>query len=543
MVDNPCDRQDHSNRPDGNSAASASDPSPPGGQPVHMMPPDVLAARASALAAAVRELAAARDLGQVLETATGAVLLVIPHAQEAAMYLLDEAGTSLVPRSACSRAVATQEWPPLELDDALRRQLPGRDVCLVPAADPTAAPFASALCHLSPVLLAPVHGGGAPLGLLCARLAPDSTCYEQDMEQLGALAAQASLALRLAATSSAPLERLFRETIEYLAQGIIILDDEGRIRYLNAALRRLLMLDWTNSELACFPSAPECPPDLRALLDPSAGEILGPYSVSLDLPTRSQITLSVLPSKLYGGGEARLVMDASYERQEAETRSQFVSQVAHELRTPLQHIMGFASILADVGDLTEETRQRFLNHITEESAHLARLVEDLAEVSRIENGRFTLDKKNVRIDELLADIIARFSPGAAAKGLELTIHQTGQPVWVLTDRFRLEQVVTNLIENAIKFVQSGGTIDVSVDASDSEVTIRVSDTGPGIPSEALQRIFERYYQVPQRDGQVGPGMGLGLYISREIVHSLGGEIWVESELGQGSTFYVRLPRR
>ena len=255
------------------------------------------------------------------------------------------------------------------------------------------------------------------------------------------------------------------------------------------------------------------------------------------------VSLEVLPSPLEGrGGTAYVVLDVTAERVAAEGRSAFISQIAHELRAPIQHIMGFSSIISDVSDLSEETLHRFLGHINDESRRLARLVDDLAELSRIEIGRFSINRQQVRVDQLLTELVARHTPSAASKDLTLSLEKPDEPVCEETDPARLEQVIGNLVENAVKFVPAGGRIDLSMDSCDDWLTIRVADTGPGIPSAAVARIFDRFYQVPPADGQSRKGMGLGLYISREIVRGLGGDISVETQAGRGCAFTVRLPR-
>jgi len=224
-----------------------------------------------------------------------------------------------------------------------------------------------------------------------------------------------------------------------------------------------------------------------------------------------------------------------------EARALFISQVSHELRAPLQHIIGFVSLLNDVEDLGEAERHRFLDHIEDETYHLARLINDLAELSSIETGRFSVYVERVPLDELLADIMEKLRPSVELKDIVLLFENVPESTWIDTDPLRVEQVLVNLVDNARKFVSLGGTITVSAERTGHDVIIRVADTGPGISPDALKRIFAPFYQV-KSSGQRGAGMGLGLYISREIIQALGGRIWVESELGVGSTFSVRLPR-
>jgi len=236
------------------------------------------------------------------------------------------------------------------------------------------------------------------------------------------------------------------------------------------------------------------------------------------------------------------VRDATVDRVYAESHGLFLAQIAHELRAPIQHVMGFANIITDVDDLPEETLHRFLGHISDESRRMARLVDDLTELSRIELGRFSVERKPVRIDHLLAGLLDRLTSSARTRGVDLSLDVPTSPAWASTDLLRLEQVACNLIENALKFVPSGGRIDVSLHGTSDAWLIRVHDTGPGVPPEALEHVFDKYYQAPPREGAPRNGMGLGLYISQQIVETLGGSVAAESAPGAGTTFTVSLPR-
>ena len=169
--------------------------------------------------------------------------------------------------------------------------------------------------------------------------------------------------------------------------------------------------------------------------------------------------------------------------------------------------------------------------------------DDLVELSRIEMGRFTVRTQRVRLDALVSEVTDRLRPRAQFRGLNLTFEGPVSPVWAEIDALRITQVLNNLIENALKFVPSGGAIDVSVrPEGERHVLVSVADTGPGIPEPALARLFERFYQVHSEPHRSTQGMGLGLYTCREIIGAHGGEIWAESVYGAGSTFRLRLER-
>jgi signal transduction histidine kinase len=282
---------------------------------------------------------------------------------------------------------------------------------------------------------------------------------------------------------------------------------------------------------------------LQALFGFPNGQVCGDYEVEVALPEGNVVTLHVTPSSLMSPavGEVRVVHDVTLEREAADARALFISQVSHELRTPLQHIMSFASILSDIDDLPLEESARFVSHIQDETDHMARLVSDLLELSRIETGHFSVYVEPVQLDALVADVASKLRPRARSHDLELILENLPEPLLVQSDSIRLEQVLGNLIENAIKFVPGGGTITVSATYHVSHVVLRVTDTGPGIAPDALPHIFESYYQARARHPRRNTGIGLGLFISHEIIAALGGAIWAESELGTGTTFSISLP--
>jgi len=400
------------------------------------------------------------------------------------------------------------------------------------------------------LVVAPLSAGQAPLGLIALwSPVPALAAPGGELEDLAALAGAALVQAsahpgpegHAGGAADAGVEP--QAIVDGLLQGVAVVDGRGVVRQVNRALRQMLCLPPDLPPLPCRLDGTDCPAPLRHLLDPSGAPILGPYVVTAAGADDRACTLEVLPSPLgEDGASAFVVLDVSTERAAAESRSAFISQIAHELRAPIQHIMGFASIISDVSDLSEETLHRFLGHINDESRRLARLVDDLAELSRIEIGRFSINRQQVRVDQLLTELVARHTPSAASKDLTLSLEKPDEPVCEETDPARLEQVIGNLVENAVKFVPAGGRIDLSMDSCDDWLTIRVADTGPGIPSAAVARIFDRFYQVPPADGQSRKGMGLGLYISREIVRGLGGDISVETQAGRGCAFTVRLPR-
>ncbi len=222
-------------------------------------------------------------------------------------------------------------------------------------------------------------------------------------------------------------------------------------------------------------------------------------------------------------------------------KSDFVAIASHELRTPIHNIRGFAKLLLDGKVQDAETQREFLSIMDEQSDHLARLVNDILDVSRMDAGRVTMRRETVGVDELVREAVAQFKSTAGEKAIAIeTILPPHLPA-VEGDRERLGQVLTNLVSNAIKFSPEHSTITVRAEASEDELVIAVQDEGIGIPAEALPRVFDQFYQVANSATRTQGGSGLGLYISKQIAQAHGGRIWAESELGKGSTFSFALP--
>jgi len=219
----------------------------------------------------------------------------------------------------------------------------------------------------------------------------------------------------------------------------------------------------------------------------------------------------------------------------------FVANVSHELKTPLTSIQGFAQAILDGTAETIEERQQAATIIFNESGRMHKLVLDLLDLARLDAGTLELQRAPVDLAALLRAMAERFSLQARSAGVVIQIEANHLPV-ITGDGDRLAQVFTNLVDNALKFTPAGGRITLQAEKSDSYLQITVSDTGAGIPTEAVARIFDRFYQVdPARPGGEKHGSGLGLAIVKEIVTAHGGTISARSEPGQGSVFTIRLP--
>ena len=222
-------------------------------------------------------------------------------------------------------------------------------------------------------------------------------------------------------------------------------------------------------------------------------------------------------------------------------RQEFLSNVSHELRTPLTSILAFVETLEDGAIKDEENNQRFLGVIRKNAQRMHRLIDDILELSIIESGKISLDSKNVNLHNLIEEIFTNLSGKAKERKVKL-VNEVIRDTFVFADTVRLDQMLTNLIDNAIKFNAEKGSVFISFTQKTGKDYISVTDNGEGISADHLQRIFERFYRTDRaRSREIG-GTGLGLAIVKHLARLHGGEVSVNSTLGKGSTFSVELPQ-
>jgi PAS domain S-box-containing protein len=265
------------------------------------------------------------------------------------------------------------------------------------------------------------------------------------------------------------------------------------------------------------------------------------------------LSLSVSPIRDVEGrivGFLRVAKDVTekkrYERRLKELdkmKSDFVSNVSHELRTPLTSIKGSVDNMLDgLTGLLNEKQVRYLSRIKSNTDRLSRLINDLLDLSRIEAGRVEVRPATLPLAALAEEVIEHLMHLAAEKLIRVEVLSADPKVTVWADRDKVTQVLINLIGNAVKFTPQDGKVTVALEKSGTDyIRISVADTGPGILPEEKSKIFSKFYQVANIDKQKPKGSGLGLAISKALVEMHGGKIWVESEVGKGSTFYCTLP--
>jgi len=242
-----------------------------------------------------------------------------------------------------------------------------------------------------------------------------------------------------------------------------------------------------------------------------------------------------------GGGMVALLRDFTGKKKLEEMRSEFVANVSHELRTPLTSIKGFTETLLEGALEDPVTARHFLNIINVESERLTRLIDELLNLSKIEDHKATPEWQPVAINELIERAVTIFQPRATEKSLSIEVNLPENLPLVQGDPDMLRQVLINLIDNAVSYTQEGGMIRVSAEAGENKVKVAVQDNGIGIPEDSISRVFERFYRVDKARSREQGGTGLGLSIVKHIIDVHHGSVQVNSKVGEGSTFTFVLP--
>jgi len=340
--------------------------------------------------------------------------------------------------------------------------------------------------------------------------------------------------------------------LEGVADGVMVADADGKVILFNAAAERILELprdqalgrridemlglygsraqEWmeTVARWAHNPETHKADEYLAARLE------IGPRIVSVHLSP-------VLMSDEFLG-TVSVFRDVTAEVEAERAKSEFVSTVSHELRTPMTSIKGYADLLlmGAAGHLSEQ-QQDFLAIIKNNIDRLTMLVNDLLDLSRVESGRLAITPVEMQVGEIVTQVVRAMAARVAEKRLSLQTDVPPDLPNVIADPARVLQILTNLVANACQYTLPGGEIVVTVRALGDEVHVSVRDTGIGIAPQDQEKIFDRFFRADHPVVHEVPGTGLGLAIVRSLVELQGGRIWVESQLGVGSTFTFTLP--
>lgn len=341
---------------------------------------------------------------------------------------------------------------------------------------------------------------------------------------------------------AADLQARQEALLNSMVEGLLLLDQEGRIELANRASLKLLDLpgDPRGQTLIEAVRAHELAGLVKSLCPQQP---LLDYQLRLAGPAEKWLQVNGaawLDNQGRPRGTVLVFHDLTRLKKLERNREEFVANVSHELRTPLSLIKGYVETLLEGAKDNPDVATRFLQTINRNADRLKLLIEDLLTISELESGRVRLNLQPVVLRAAADKVLADFKARAGAKQIELA--NTVPEVCVRADASRLEQVLANLVDNAIKYGRSGGHVEVCARPADSGlVEVCVRDDGPGIPRDALERVFERFYRVDKARSREQGGTGLGLSIVKHIVQSHGGAVWARSEPGQGASFFFTMP--
>ncbi len=334
--------------------------------------------------------------------------------------------------------------------------------------------------------------------------------------------------------------------MSHILSGVIVIDQAGRVLLINSAAERLLGLSDTDFTGRWHWEAGHHY-GLSSLIDEAiAFGVVQKREVQIHKPQELTLEAHITPIRQTNGATAGAVVllhDVSEWRRVERMRSDFVANVSHELRTPITALKGFAETLLDGALENEQIARQFVQIIKEEADRLGRLVEDLLDLSRIEAKHAPLALTCVSVPSVLQKVVETFGTQAMNAGVNLRfdVKTEDGKLFVMADHDRLQQILINLVSNALQFTPSGGSITLLAEIEGDRAVLSVIDTGVGIPAGDINRVFERFYRVDKMRSRKSGGTGLGLAIVKHLVEAHGGHVGVHSEVGIGSRFFFDLP--
>ncbi|MCX7681366.1 MAG: response regulator [Anaerolineae bacterium] len=528
-------------------------------------------AHLEALNEIARELAASLDPKLMLHRVVAEVTRAIGGAMGAAL-LLDSTSGLVVPQAtdrwewgedrAIPLSALPVEWQlgkaeaPLYLPD-LREEPPQGWIKTLAGAEARA------------LLVAPLIANGAFMGLLAVASVAPNAFRQSHIRLFNAVLSHIATAVgnaeiyHLITQQAQELGQMLRRQQEEatksqailssIADGVVVNDIEGKTilvnpaagRILDTPVDRLLGRDF-RTLFSSFGGrgGEEAISAMEDMLKASESRVHKAFKTTLELNGRIvRAHLSpVLTSRSEFLGVVTILRDVTKEVEADRAKSEFVSTVSHELRTPMTSIKGYTDLLyaGVVGPLNDE-QKRFLSIVRDNVERLTALINDLLDISRVESGRIRFEPKLIQLSDVIAEVVKVMVVSAEAKRQTLTYEVIGRIPEIIGDPDRLNQVVTNLVSNAIRYTPEGGKIEVKIYAVEGAVRVDVRDNGIGIAPDDLGHIFERFYRADHPLVMETTGTGLGLSIVKMFVEMHGGRVWVESKLGEGSTFTFILP--
>ncbi len=351
--------------------------------------------------------------------------------------------------------------------------------------------------------------------------------------------------------------------INAIADGVIAVNGEGTIQLINPAAQSIM--GWGKQDAmgldyrSVFRLTDSRDKQVLDETDPVQQVLLNNTSITrndLNLITTAGkkmiISLLVSPVGQHGSGAIVVFRDITSDVAENRQKAEFISTASHEMRTPVAAIEGYLGLALNPQTATIDDKARmYLIKAHESAQHLGQLFQDLLDVSKAEDGRLSNNPSAIDVTSFARDVTTSLLSKAVSKQISLLFapdtndpaNQTVTPVYyVNADTNHYREVLSNLIENAIKYTKAPGTVTVDISGDESHVIVSIIDNGIGIPTEDIQHLFQKFYRVDNTDTREIGGTGLGLYLCRRLVETMDGRIWVESVYGKGSMFFVELPR-
>ncbi len=330
---------------------------------------------------------------------------------------------------------------------------------------------------------------------------------------------------------------LFNKVLEESEDGVLVIDKEGYTLYANSSFTQTFSIS-RDVKGKAFRKIISHQPLIKAIEEVIHSKEVTTQEIHLKGESGRDIKVRSIPFK---EGLICFIHDITEERGLEKIKRDFVSNVSHELRTPLANIKGYTETLLD-GALEDKTNLRnFLAVIDKHASRMTRLIDDLLILSKLEAHEVPVSFSPVEIKEVISSAIQGLEKQAEGKGITLSCICMKNQLNINADRERIEQILINLIDNAIKYTPEGGKVSVSAFTTDSGIQVDVEDTGIGIPEKNIPRIFERFYRVDKARSRELGGTGLGLSIVKHIVLTHKGNVWVESKLGKGTKLSFVIP--
>jgi two-component system phosphate regulon sensor histidine kinase PhoR len=478
-----------------------------------------------------RTVTASLDLDQVLTTVVEAAVR-LTGAEEGSLLLLDEDSGELHMRAAKNFDQEFVRTFRLRVEDSLAGQVIATGNPIIIDEGTPQKIKTSYLVHS--LIYVPLRIGGKTIGVLGVdNRSAGRTMTKDEVTAIAAMADYAAIAVENARlyTRSEGERRKLETVLTQTEDGVIVVDPENRLVLANRTMQEAFGINENMVGKSMVEAVDD--PALLSLLRGS-GEV----------PHREELTLrdgriwNAQRTPIPGVGQAIVMQDITYLKELDRIKSEFVTTVSHDLRSPLTAILGYVELIERSGPVTEQQAD-FVRRVRLSVEQITQLISALLDLGRIEAG-LDSGRENARLSTLAGYAVEGLRAAAEAKKLTLEVDLPTELPMVSGIPLRLRQLVANLLENAIRYTPEGGKVSVRALAEEGQVIVQVSDNGPGIPPADQPYLFDKFFRASNVPGGV-PGTGLGLSIVKSIVDSHNGRIWVDSKLGEGSTFTVVLP--